>query len=403
MSILLTTSPSRIRRFSPIVLLTILSACSSTPLAPLSPQAPQSAVGTAPPAAPDNAPPSTKVVDLRTLPDLTSIIPQLAENRVVFVGEAHTEYAHHLNQLAIIRGVHERHPDMAIGMEYFQHPFQKDLDAYSAGKLTDTELLANTQYFKRWGYDFRLYEPILKYAKDNRIPLVALNVPSEIVQKVGRSGLSALTEQERAEIPQSLDRSSKAYRAFLESVFKDHPHAKDAQFETFFDVQLLWDEGMADRAARYLEDHSSRTLVVLAGSDHVRSGFGIPDRLTRRLPVSRVIVLNGLDDSFEPDMADVALLAKEEQLPPAGTLGVSLEPGSHGLRIASIARDSASQAAGLAQGDQIVSLNGTRVRELADARLVLWDKQPGTRITVEVRRRTWFLAVKTLPFEVTLR
>ncbi len=389
-----------------ILTLAFVPACQFTPIPPL----PQSAAATAERAAtpapevpPSNAAISTKAVDLNTLPDLAAIIPQLAEHRVVFVGEAHTDYAHHLNQLAIIRGLHERRPDLAIGMEYFQQPFQGYLDEYGAGKLTETELLAKTQYFRRWGYDFRLYEPILKYARDTGIPLVALNIPSEIAQKVARSGLAGLTEQERAEIPRDLDRSNSGYRDFLQSVFKDHPHAKGASFESFYEAQLLWDEGMAARAARYLEEHPTRRLVVLAGMGHVQYGFGIPDRLTRRIPVSRAIVLNGLDGPFEPSMADFVLLAKGEHLPPAGRLGVILEPDREGLRIAAFATDSAALAAGLGRGDRIVSLNGEPVHEMADVELVLWNKQPGDRIKAEVRRRFWFLPAKTLWFEITLR
>ncbi len=386
--------------------LAFVPACQFTPIPPL----PQSAAGTEehaatppPEMAASNAAVSTKAVDLHTLLDLAAIIPQLAEDRVVFIGEVHTDYAHHLNQLAIIRGLHERRPDLAIGMEYFQQPFQEYLDKYGAGKLTETELLAKTQYFKRWGYDFRLYEPILKYARDTGIPLVALNVPSEIIQKVAQSGLAGLTEKERAEIPQDLDRSISAYRDFLQSVYKDHPHAKGASFESFYEVQLVWDEGMAARAARYLDDHPNRALVVLAGMDHVQYGFGIPDRLTRRIQVSRAIVLNGLGDPFELNMADFVLLAKAEHLPPAGRLGVMLEPDREGLRIAAFATDSAAQAAGLRRGDRIVSLNDEPVQEMADVELVMWDKQPGNRVKVEVRRRSWFLLAKTLWFEITMR
>lgn len=342
-------------------------------------------------------------MDLHTLADLAAVIPQLAEDRVVFVGEVHTDYAHHLNQLAIIRGMHERRPDLAIGMEYFQQPFQAYLDEYGAGKLTETELLAKTQYFKRWGYDFRLYEPILKYARDNGIPLVALNVSSEIVQKVARSGLASLTEKERAEIPRDLDRSSSAYRLFLQSVFKDHPHAKGASFEAFYEAQLLWDEGMAARAARYLDDHPNHALVVLAGMDHVQYGFGIPDRLSRRIHVSRAIVLNGFHGSFEPNMADFVLLTKAENLPPAGRLGVVVDLDRQGLRITAFATESAAQTAGLQRGDQIVSLNDEQMKDMADVGLVMWNKQPGDRVKVEVKRRFWFLPAKTLRFEVTLR
>ncbi len=397
---------SRLKRSSLFLPLAFATACQSTP-PPLSPQsaanAARPAVARAPVPPPSNVAASTKAVDLHSLPDLTAILPQLAESRVVFVGERHTNYSDHLNQLAIIRGLHERRPDLAIGMEYFQQPFQQSLDEYVAGTLTETDLLAKTQYFTRWGYDFRLYEPILKYARENKLPLVALNVPSEIVQKVGQSGFAGLTEQERAAIPQHLDRSNPAYREYLQSVFKDHPHHPGADFEYFLDAQLLWDEGMAARAAGYLEEHPTRALVVLAGIGHVQYGFGIPDRLTRRIDVSRAILINGLGESFEPNVADFVLLAKEVHLPPAGTLGVRLEPSSEGLRIASFAESSAAQAAGLEAGDRIVSLNGESVKDLSNVKLVLWNKQPGDRVRVGVKRGFWLLGAKEMSFEVTLR
>ena len=384
-----------------ILALAFVPACQSTPY-----QHPtqSTAVTTAPAAKaePSSVTVPTKAVDLRSLPDLAAIIPQLADNRVIFVGEAHTEYAHHLNQLAIIQGLQEKGIDLAIGMEYFQQPFQQSLDDYVAGKITEKELLAKSQYFKRWGYDFRMYEPILKYARDKGIPLIALNVPTETVKKVSQSGLAGLTKQERAEIPQDLDRSNSAYRTFLESVFKDHPRTIKSNFEYFYEVQLLWDEGMAARAARYLQENPSRALVVLAGMDHVQYGFGIPDRLTRRLPVSRAIVISGLENPYEPKMADFLLLAKAQTLPPAGRLGITLEPGREGLRISEFATDSAAQAAGLRQGDRIVSLNDQPVHELPDVESVMWDKKPGDRVKVEVERRSWFL-LKSVSFEVSLR
>jgi S1-C subfamily serine protease len=60
-------------------------------------------------------------------------------------------------------------------------------------------------------------------------------------------------------------------------------------------------------------------------------------------------------------------------------------------------------AAGLQRGDWIVSLNGEPVHEMTDVQLVMWDKPPGHRVKVEVRRRTWFFPAKTMWFEITLR
>ena len=42
---------------------------------------------------------------------------------------------------------------------------------------------------------------------------------------------------------------------------------------------------MAERAARYLQEHPEKTLVVLAGGGHLEYGQGIPKRLLRRVPV----------------------------------------------------------------------------------------------------------------------
>ena len=55
---------------------------------------------------------------------LDLLVAQLATNRVVFVGEIHDRYDHHLNQLEIIKRLHELDPNLAIGVEYFQQPFQ---------------------------------------------------------------------------------------------------------------------------------------------------------------------------------------------------------------------------------------------------------------------------------------
>ncbi|MGE0081714.1 MAG: ChaN family lipoprotein, partial [Thiohalomonadaceae bacterium] len=93
-------------------------------------------------------------IDLHRLPSLEQILPQLADRRVVFVGENHDQYSHHLVQLAIIRGLHRKHGELAIGLEFFQQPFQEHLDAYVAGAIDETEMLRRTEYMERWGYDY---------------------------------------------------------------------------------------------------------------------------------------------------------------------------------------------------------------------------------------------------------
>ncbi len=243
----------------------------------------------------------TAVIDVAAVADIETLLERLADKRVVFVGESHDRYEDHLNQLAIIAGLQAQGKDLAIGMEFFQQPFQPHLDAFVAGELDEADFLRQTEYFERWRFDYRLYRPILRFARDNRIPIVALNLEKEITDQVGDGGIASLSADQSSRIPADIDRDDEDYRNHVKAVFDMHPKGDDAVFEHFLDVQLLWDEGMAERAARYLEANPGKTLVVLAGAGHVEYGRGIPARVQRRLPVPSATVINGTLRPFDPD------------------------------------------------------------------------------------------------------
>src|SRR6516225_12313535 len=76
--------------------------------------------------------PEIQALDLNVTPAMDSVVSQLAGKRVVFVGETHDRYDHHLNQLEIIRRLHQLDPKLAIGVEYFEQRFQSKVDDYIA-------------------------------------------------------------------------------------------------------------------------------------------------------------------------------------------------------------------------------------------------------------------------------
>jgi uncharacterized iron-regulated protein len=400
-------APLSVRRHhAGLMLLTlILSACTGLPHRGMKPHE-AGPVAPAPSAAVSHAGVSlehTPALDLHTITSLDGIIPVLAEMRVVLVGETHDRYDSHLMELEIIRRLHAVHPRLAIGMEMFQQPFQGVLDNYIAGRVNETQLLRDTEYYRRWRFDFRLYAPILEYAREHKIPVVALNLPVELTSKVGHVGIAGLTEAERRQLPAEIDRSDTAYEVRLRAVYEGHPGGSRHGFENFVDVQLLWDEGMAERAAQYLREHPDEMMVVLAGSGHLAYGSGIPRRLTRRLRVKSAIVLTGWDGVLEPGLADYLLLPQEQALPPSGKFGALLNEQGGRLTINQCLPDSPCRLAGLRQGDQIIAINGEPVADLADLRVATWDKLPGDRVSIEVRRRRWFRASEDLSYEIVLR
>jgi uncharacterized iron-regulated protein len=329
---------------------------------------------------------SFQALDLDAPLALDSLVSQLAANRVVFVGEIHTRYDHHLNQLEIIRRLHEVNPTLVIGVEYFQQRFQSQVDDYIAGRSTEEQFLRSIEYYRTWGYDYRLYAPIFRFAREQRIPVRALNVPNSLPAAVAKVGIAGLSERERASLPAEILPADEAYRARLRSVFEEHEAAKARAFDRFVEAQLVWDEGMAASAAAYLKANQGRQMVILAGSGHVAYGSGIPSRLKRRMDVTYAIVLSS-GEEIEPQMTNYILLSKKNELPPAGALGVSLKDEGGECRIRSLEPAGAAEKAGMKQGDILATVDGQAVKTIADVRLALWDKKPGDRIRIKVRRR----------------
>jgi uncharacterized iron-regulated protein len=330
--------------------------------------------------------------------ELAAVIPNLAQKRAVFIGENHQRYDHHLNQFAIIQHLYEGDPRWVIGLEMFQQPFQPYLDAYVAGRLSEREFLEKTEYFQRWGFDYRLYRPILRYAKARGIPLVALNVPAEITRKVSRSGLANLNAEERRWVPENMQQPDDAYRQRLQAVFQQHKGIFSGNFEHFLEAQLLWDEAMAERIAAYLRQNPQRRMIVLAGTGHLADGDGIPPRLQQRLPIAAAVVLqadataitrqDAQPASSALQDADYLLLTQEIPLPPAGRLGVMLDTdgAGPGMRIQNVLPESGARRAGLQTSDRLLSVADRAVHSMQDVRLALLDKSPGDAVLITIVR-----------------
>lgn len=345
--------------------------------------------------------PPTQVLDLKAGGSLDDLAKQLATKRVVFIGEIHDRYDHHLNQLELIRRLHQLDPNLAIGVEYFQQPFQSQVDSYIAGRISETEFLRTTEYFQRWGYDYRLYASIFRYAREQQIPVRALNVPTALVSKVANVGIAGVPAKDRTYLPRDIRPADEGYRRRLFDAFQEHKDARPGAFDHFVEAQLVWDEGMAESASAYLDANSNRHMVILAGAGHLEFGSGIPSRLARRTNATYAIVLSS-GEEIEPHIADYLLLSTEQDLPPSGSLSVHLIGQNGQCRIGSLSAGGAGEMAGLRKGDVLTSIGGQNIKTTADAKLALWDKKPGDVVHIEARRNRFLWRRDFLNFDVKL-
>jgi len=168
-----------------------------------------------------------------------ALIGDLSKARVVVIGERHDDPSHHELQLKILRTLHERGVPLALGMEMLRADSQEQVDRWLRWGMPTEQFEA--VFRENWGLPWHLYRDILFYARKQRIPVIGLNVPREIVSRVAAEG-------------------DKAYET--------HQSSTGRPFERFCEAQMAWDAAMASHAVAYLRANRDRRMILLAGSAH---------------------------------------------------------------------------------------------------------------------------------------
>jgi uncharacterized iron-regulated protein len=305
----------------------------------------------------------------------------IADARIVYVGETHDNPAAHRVELLALKALAERYPgQVSLGMEMFTPEQQEALDRWVAGELNEKAFLKSSRWYDNWRMDYAYYRDILGYARTNKIPVVGLNATREMVKAVGTKAPAELDEATRAQLPE-LELTDPYQSAITAAIYAGHSEGGKT-FEGFMRVQTLWDETMAQNVAAYLAEDSKRRMVVMAGGNHVRYGFGIPRRVFRRLPTSYVLVgsreivipkekQERLMDVELPRLPmppyDYIVYTEYESLPSEPVkLGVRMEDADGQVVVAGVVPGSSAAQAGVAEGDVILELDGVAIADRFD-------------------------------------
>ncbi len=336
-----------------------------------------------------------------TVVDTAQMFAAAADARVVYVGETHDNPATHKLQLDVLEYMARRYPGrLAVGMEMFNAAQQPVLDAWIDGKLTELELVSRLDWYRNWGMDFALYRPLLLAARRLRVPLLALNV----------SRAEKMAAMHAAAAPSASD--DPYYRAVIDAYFAAHTQGSHDS-AAFIRVQNLWDDTMAGRAAAYLRAHGDKChLLIFAGGNHIRYGFGIPRRLFKQLPVSYCLI--GSEEvetapGVEPRTMPVTLpqlpllpwhylyYCRYEAAPPHPQLGVMLHQEKNGVTVKKVLPSTVAAAAGIEPGDIITAIDGiTPANTSAAIYLIRRHRDNSGNLQLELQRggRSVYAAVE---------
>ncbi|MGD1075187.1 MAG: ChaN family lipoprotein [Thermodesulfovibrionales bacterium] len=241
----------------------------------------------------------------------SQMIQEIKKSSVVFVGETHDNMRHHEAQLNIIKSLNKVSFPLAVGLEMFRATDQKWLDLWTSGKLTVQEFLPF--FSDNWNAPWQWYRDIFLYAKESRIPMIGLNVPRDITEKVSRQGFSSLTGSELKQLPPGIACDVDAtYMDFISRAHGAHSNKDSTSFRHFCEAQMLWDKSMAWHLLEFAKNNPGKTIIVLAGVGHSWKR-GIPEQLRRQSAMAYTVILPEIPDSVglndvTTDDADYVLL-----------------------------------------------------------------------------------------------
>lgn len=361
----------------------------------------------------------------------------LGAHRVVYVGESHDSVEDHTVQFKTLKALFERYPGkVALGLEMMRTDSQEGADRWSRGEMDEKEMVR--LWVKNWGNTWVYYSEIMKYVRDNKIPLIALNRPrpSMSSHKMGGAGTkpaeakpaeakpaeakpAQIAASEAPKAPEAppepeIDYSDPYYEQYISAFFAGHDGGPDIR-QKFLKGQLLWDETMAQTGADYLlkPENADKKLIVFAGGNHVRHGFGIPRRLFRRVP-SPYVILEPLVLHFPEEKADKLMDIEIPALPlPLADviwavgysdledkiirLGVAIRDAEGGgVLVSDVVPESSAEKAGVKSDDVLTALDGVPLKEMFDLTYELSKKAKDTKGTLELKR-----GEETLKLEVT--
>ncbi|MBA9077004.1 ChaN family lipoprotein [Rufibacter quisquiliarum] len=222
--------------------------------------------------------------------DYGKMLKELAAADVVFFGEQHNDPIAHWLQLELAKDLYQQHGrQLVLGTEMWEADTQAAVDSFLLGLVDEPSF---TQTSRAWPNFATDYKPVLLFAKEKGLQVIATNAPrrtARIVAKESLQGLDALPPSEKQWLPLlpiTVDLELPAYKRML-SMFGSDTHGASAAGSTkIVEAQALKDATMAHFISKNLK--TGQHLLHLNGAYHSDHHEGILWYLKRLRPELKI-------------------------------------------------------------------------------------------------------------------
>lgn len=251
---------------------------------------------------------------------LQTIVDALEHADVLFVGETHDNAVAHLLEAELLRRADEtygptspRRRTVALSLEMFERDVQTVLDEYLAGLITERHFLLSSRPWKNYETDYR---PLVEYAREHHLPVIAANAPARYVSRVSSQGPDSLHALPQVAVkswlpPLPFPAASEGYAAKFNRFMQGGAQAQAGAHGALhlLEAQTLRDASMAYAISEHLQHGRDPLVVQVNGTFHSEERMGVPEQLARYRSKARAVVVTIVPaDSFPNFDADLGRL-----------------------------------------------------------------------------------------------
>lgn len=241
---------------------------------------------------------------------LSDIIAAFSGADVALIGETHNDAIAHLLEADLLRGAHESHGlkaqgqarPVALSLEMFERDTQLVLDEYLAGQISEKHFLLSSRPWNNYATDYR---PLVEYARERKLPVIAANAPARYVSRVsslGPASLKELSKEAKAWLPPlPFHPASQTYAAKFNQLMglaassthtpAQMPGAGPHGALHLLDAQNLRDATMASAITDHLKRQPHALIVHVNGKFHSEERLGVPEQIKLNHPKTRLLVV----------------------------------------------------------------------------------------------------------------
>ena len=257
----------------------------------------------------DSSEQAYKIYDVKNqkIIQLDALIKDIKTSDVLFFGEEHNDSAGHVLELEILTRAAQAYPGIALSMEMFATDVQPVIDEYLLHLISEKNFIKES---KAWN-NYKDYKPLIEFAKENQLNVIAANAAVRYSNAVTYGGLEVLKKfPPMSKIffpPIPIDTASGRYHEKFVQTLGGHDMGNMKIYQT----QNFWDATMAWSIATYLKKNPKKKIFQINGRFHSDEKLGIMMQLKKYAPGLRTTNISCFPsaDFINPDWKKISGLA----------------------------------------------------------------------------------------------